>query len=259
MSIPNPTEPAVAEAPPEEAPVPARDGAVEAAAEPGRSRAGRRRSVLRMIARVLVVIVAIPLVLTPIYWIVPPVSTLMIWSALTFQGMERDWVSIDSIAPVMVNSVIMSEDGRFCEHSGVDWTQMNLVLGRGGGPSRGASTIPMQTAKNLFLWQSRSYVRKALEIPLAYYMDFVWSKRRMMEIYLNIAQWGPGLFGVEAASRRYFNRPASALTARQAALLTAALPNPILRNPAKPSRAVQARARRIESLARQAGGYVGCL
>ena len=103
--------------------------------------------------------------LTPIYAVVPPVSTLMLWSALTFQGMERDWVPFDAIAPVMVNSVIMSEDGQFCEHSGVDWDALDAVLDREGGPSRGASTIPMQTVKNLFLWQSRSYIRKGAGDP----------------------------------------------------------------------------------------------
>jgi len=218
----------------------------------------RRRLVMGGL-KVFLAIAALPLVLTPLYAVVPPVSTLMLWSAITFQGMDRDWVSFDEIAPVMVNSVIMSEDGRFCQHNGVDWQQLNLVLDSKKGPSRGASTIPMQTVKNLFLWQSRSYIRKGLEIPLAYYADFVLSKRRIMTIYLNIAEWGPGLFGVEAASRRYFNKSAKDLTPRQAALLTAALPNPILRNPAKPSRAMQSRARTIEQLARQAGGYNDCL
>ncbi len=221
--------------------------------------ASRRRRWLVLAARVALALIALPLVLTPIYWIVPPVSTLMLWSGLTLQGMQRDWVPFENIAPVAVNSVIMSEDGRFCEHAGVDWDQLNLVLGSKGGPSRGASTIPMQTVKNLFLWSSRSYVRKGLEIPLAYYADFIWSKRRMMEIYLNIAQWGPGLFGIEAASEHYFGRPARDLTSRQAALLAAALPNPILRNPAKPSRGMQGTARIIERRARQAGPYVDCL
>jgi len=218
-----------------------------------------RRGLWKGIGTVLVVIAALPLLLTPVYSVVPPVSTLMLWSALTGQGMQRDWVPFDDIAPVMVNSVIMSEDGRFCEHRGVDWQQLNLVLDKKGGPSRGASTIPMQTVKNLFLWQSRSYLRKGLEIPLAYYADFFWSKRRMMTIYLNIAEWGPGIFGIEAAAQHYFKKPAKELTPRQSALLAAVLPNPIARNAAKPSRAVQARARTIERQARQAGDYVGCL
>jgi monofunctional biosynthetic peptidoglycan transglycosylase len=210
-------------------------------------------------AKIALVIVALPLVLTPIYWIVPPISTLMLWSAITFQGMDRDWVSFDDISPNVVNAVAMSEDGQFCAHNGVDWNQLESVLSREGGPSRGASTIPMQTVKNLYLWPSRSYLRKGLEIPLALYADFIWSKRRLMEIYLNIAQWGPGLFGVEAAAQRYFKKPAKNLTAREGALLAAALPNPILRNPGKPSRALQAHARIIQRRAAQAGPYVDCM
>ena len=202
--------------------------------------ARRRRRWVVLAARVALVIIALPLVLTPIYWIVPPVSTLMLWSGVTLQGMQRDWVPFDAIAPVAVNSVIMSEDGRFCEHAGVDWDQLNLVLGSKGGPSRGASTIPMQTVKNLFLWSSRSYVRKGLEIPLAYYADFIWSKRRMAEIYLNIVEWAPGVYGAEAAARHHFKKSAAKLTRREAALLAAVLPNPIKRNAGKPSRGAAA-------------------
>jgi len=218
-----------------------------------------RRGILGIAARVAAVIIALPLILTPIYAFVPPVSTLMLWSGLTGQGMERDWVPFDKISPNLVNSVIMSEDGQFCSHWGVDWGALNAVLDREGGPSRGASTIAMQTVKNLFLWPSRSYIRKGLEIPLAYYADFIWSKRRVIEVYLNIAEWGPGLFGAEAAARHYFNKSAAQLTPRQAALLTAALPNPITRNPAKPTRYLLSRARNIEARARTARDYVGCL
>jgi len=218
-----------------------------------------RKGLIAGIAKVFAVIVALPLILTPIYAFMPPVSTLMLWSGITGQGMKRDWVPFDEISPNLVNSVIMSEDGQFCSHWGVDWNALNAVLDRAGGPSRGASTIAMQTVKNLFLWSSRSYIRKGLEIPLAYYADFILSKRRVLEIYLNIAEWGPGLFGAEAASQYYFNKPAAKLTPRQAALLTAALPNPITRNPAKPTRYLNNRARNIEARARAARDYVGCL
>jgi monofunctional biosynthetic peptidoglycan transglycosylase len=218
-----------------------------------------RRGLISGIAKVFAFIIALPLILTPIYSVVPPVSTLMLWSGATGQGMQRDWTPIENIAPALVNSVIMTEDGQYCSHSGVDWKALNVVLDREGGPSRGASTIAMQTVKNLFLWPSRSYIRKGLEIPLAYYADFILSKRRMMEIYLNIAEWGPGLFGAEAAAQHYFKKPAAKLTAREAALLTAALPNPITRNPAKPTRYMQNRARTIQARARAAGDYVGCI
>jgi monofunctional biosynthetic peptidoglycan transglycosylase len=117
----------------------------------------------------------------------------------------------------------------------------------------------MQTVKNLFLWTSRSYVRKAIEIPLALYANLVWGKRRTMEIYLNVAQFGPGIFGAEAAAQAYFKRPAKDLTARQAALLAATLPNPTVRNPGKPSRTLEIRARRIATRARQSGAYIDCL
>ncbi|ODN72625.1 Penicillin-binding protein 1F [Methylobrevis pamukkalensis] len=155
----------------------------------------------------------------------------------------------------------MSEDGRFCEHGGVDWDALTLVLDGAGdsGPARGASTIPMQTVKNLFLWSSRSYVRKGLEIPLALYADLVWSKRRMIEIYLNTAEWGAGIYGAEAAARHYFDKPAAKLSRKEAALLVSALPNPFLRNPAKPGRGQRSIARVIERRERQSGAYVACV
>jgi monofunctional biosynthetic peptidoglycan transglycosylase len=143
----------------------------------------------------------------PVYIVVPPVSTLMIYDRL-FGPIERNWVPLDEMAPSLPASVVMSEDGRFCEHRGVDWRELSRVLERNAGPNRGASTITMQVVKNLFLWTSRSYVRKALEIPLALYADLVWSKRRTMEIYLNIVELGPGIFGAEAAAQHYFKRHA---------------------------------------------------
>jgi monofunctional biosynthetic peptidoglycan transglycosylase len=216
------------------------------------------RRYARIALRVLGVLILIPLILVPVYWVVPPVSTLMIWSRL-FGPVERDWVPLDAMAPSLAASAVMSEDGRFCEHSGVDWTELSKVLDRKAGPSRGASTIPMQVVKNLFLWNSRSYVRKGLEIPLALYADLIWSKRRTMEIYLNVVEWGPGIFGAEAAARTYFKKPAKQLTPAQSALLVAALPNPIERNPAKPTRFLRARANLIAARARGAGAYIDCL
>ena len=155
----------------------------------------------------------------------------------------------------------MSEDGKFCSHSGVDWDAINLVIDDAldGEPVRGASTISMQSVKNLYLWSSRSYVRKALEVPLALLVDTVWGKKRLLEIYLNIAEWGPGVFGIEAASRHHFGRSASRLNRRQAALLAVTLPNPIARNPRKPSRGLRRLAKVIERRARASGAYIGCL
>ncbi|WP_421725714.1 monofunctional biosynthetic peptidoglycan transglycosylase [Bauldia sp.] len=205
------------------------------------------------------VLILLPVVLVPIFRIVPPIGTHMIVTRLTEGPIDRDWVPFDDIARVLVISVMVSEDARFCEHHGVDWGALEAVIDTPGGPTRGASTIAMQTARNLFLWQARSYVRKGLEIPLALYGDFIWGKRREMEIYLNIAQWGPELFGIEAAARHYFGRSAADLTARQAALLAVALPNPVHRNPSAPSAVMNRLARTVEARARRAGAYIHCL
>lgn len=223
----------------------------------------RWRAVLRILVLLLVLAVSVPLLLGIVYRIdgVRPVSTLMLARAVTLQPVERNWVPLEEIAPVMMHSVIMSEDGRFCGHRGVDWRELNAVIDDAleGEKTRGASTLPMQTAKNLFLWHGRSYIRKAIEIPLALYVDLIWPKRRVLEVYLNVAEWDDGVFGVEAAAQHYFGRSASRLTARQAALLTATLPNPTARNPAKPTAGLNRLAGVIEERARQAGAYVGCL
>lgn len=219
----------------------------------------RFRRILRLTLRAVAVLVLIPAVLTPVYWVVPPISTLMVWTRIVDGPIERDWVAFDAIAKVLVVSVLVSEDGQFCAHGGVDWGALNEVLTDPDGPQRGASTIAMQTVRNLFLWQAPSYVRKGIEIPLALYADLVWSKRRTMEIYLNIAEWGPNLFGIEAAARHHFGKSAKDLTANQSALLAVTLPNPKVRNPAKPSRLMQSLARTVAARARGAGDYVKCL
>lgn len=195
------------------------------------------------------------------YWFAPPVSTLMLGRWLTLQGVERDHVGLDEISPHLALAVLTSEDGRFCEHGGVDWEVLRAVVEEADedGPARGASTIPMQTAKNLFLWPGRSYLRKGLELPVALYLDLVWSKRRMMEVYLNVAEWGEGVFGAEAAARRYFRKPAKALTRREAALLASALPNPLARNPGRPSARHQALAARLMARMEATAPYAACL
>jgi monofunctional glycosyltransferase len=169
---------------------------------------------------------------------VPPVSTLMLVRLVTFRGVERTYVPLSRISPKLIAAVITSEDAQFCRHHGVDWGALNEVINGADedGPSRGASTITMQTAKNLFLWPQRSTIRKALEIPLALVLDRVWGKKRVLEVYLNIAEWGPGVFGAEAGSRRYFHKSAADLSQREASLLATALPNPLLRDPSRPKR-----------------------
>ncbi len=178
----------------------------------------------------------------------PPFIPLMVVEKLKGATLRRAWVPLDRMSRYLPLAVISSEDGRFCDHWGVDWSAVKEAIDEGGGLGsfRGASTIPMQTAKNLYLWSGRSYVRKALEVPLAYTMSIVWPKERMMEVYLNVAQFGPGVFGVEAASRYYFKKSAANLTRREAVLLAATLPNPRFRNPAKPSRRLRLVARVVE-------------
>jgi monofunctional biosynthetic peptidoglycan transglycosylase len=197
-----------------------------------------------------VALAAIPLILAPVYRFVRPVSTLMVAAWLTGQPVDRTWVSFDDVAKVLVASVIMSEDGKFCSHHGVDWAELNQIIQEADARPRGASTLAMQTARNLFLWQGRSYLRKALEIPIALFGDLVWGKRREIEIYLNIAEWGPGIFGIEAAARHYFRVPAKSLNARQSALLAVTLPNPDARDPAHPSALMNALAATVAARAR---------
>ena len=202
---------------------------------------------------------AIPLVLTLLYKAVQPVSTLMIYERLVNGPITRDWVPFDDIARSLVASVVMSEDGKYCSHHGVDWKELDRVLDEFDERPRGASTIAMQTVKNLFLWSARSYVRKGIEIPLALYADTVLGKRRLMEIYLNIVEFGPGIFGAEAAAQRFFGRSAANLSEMQAALLAATLPNPAVRDPGHPSSGLHARAQAIAGQARIAGDYIVCL
>jgi monofunctional biosynthetic peptidoglycan transglycosylase len=170
---------------------------------------------VRLALGLVVAWVAAVLLLGLAYTIVPPVSTLMLGRWVTAQGVERDFVPLEEISPYLPAAVIASEDARFCAHHGVDWEALWEVVEEADeeGPSRGASTIPMQAAKNVFLWPSRSYLRKGLEIPIALYIDLVWSKRRMIETYLNVAEWGDGVFGAEAAAQRYFRKPAAISTA----------------------------------------------
>jgi monofunctional biosynthetic peptidoglycan transglycosylase len=206
----------------------------------------------------LAILVLLPYLLAPLYRLVDPVSTPMIARWLLGKRVERIIVPLGRIAPVLPRTVIASEDARFCSHYGVDLAELREALEDADDLSemRGGSTITQQVAKNLFLWSGRSFVRKALEFPLALWIDWVLPKRRIMEIYLNIAEWGPnGEFGIEAGARHAFNKPASQLTPGEAALLTAMLPNPRRRSAKAPRPSVrriagivQARAARHRSI-----------
>lgn len=217
---------------------------------------------LRWIGLALAVVVAIPLLLTPVYLFVDPVSVPMLQRYLTGRPVDREWRNIDEISDRLKASVILSEDGQFCRHWGVDVAALRDEIEKfmSGREARGASTITMQVARNLFLWNGQSVVRKALEVPLAFYIDLVLPKRRIMEIYLNIAEWGPeGQFGVAAGARRAFGIVPQNLDWRTATLLVTALPNPLLRQPGRPSAGMERIARIIQARAAQYGERAACV
>jgi monofunctional biosynthetic peptidoglycan transglycosylase len=191
---------------------------------------------LRLVLMIVIVVLLIPYVLVPIYRFVDPGSTLMMWRRITGHRVERTLVPIERIDPNLVRSVIASEDASFCTHHGIDLRQMReAVRSIGTKGERGGSTLTQQLAKNLFLWQGRNPVRKVLEVPLALWIDIVIPKRRQLEIYLNIVEWGPnGEFGAEAAAHRAFGKSAHQLTQQEAALLAAILPNPVRRSAHQP-------------------------
>jgi monofunctional biosynthetic peptidoglycan transglycosylase len=229
-----------------------------------RQRAMRRRafvrrafSAVRVVALTVVFLLVLPYLLTPLYWVVDPVSTLMLGRWATGQRVQRTVVSLERMGPYLPVTVVVAEDARFCSHYGLDLQEIKEVLddAQEGGELRGASTITQQTVKNLFLWPSRSYFRKALEVPLALWFDLILPKRRIMEIYLNIAEWGPdGVFGGQAAARRAFDKPAATLTPREAALLAAALPNPVARDPRRPGPGMNRLANLYQARATRAAG-----
>jgi monofunctional glycosyltransferase len=224
----------------------------------GARRAGLPARIMRWIVLAMLALAAALVLGLILFRFVPAPSTLMIGRWLTFQPVERRWVPLTQMSPNLIRAVIAAEDQRFCEHSGVDWVELNSVLEDEDGPSRGASTLTMQTAKNVFLWPGRSYVRKALEIPLAMAIDLAWPKQRIIEVYLNVAEWGDGLYGAEAAAQRYFRKPAARLSPAEAARLAGALPNPILRNPERPTRGLQSAAGRVQRRVGQLGPLGDC-
>jgi monofunctional biosynthetic peptidoglycan transglycosylase len=218
-----------------------------AAAGPGtpvvavqRPRASAPRHYVRLAARgiagLVLALAVLVLALIVLYrWVNPPLSALMLAQWLSGEPVTQRWVPLARISPDLRLATIMSEDGKFCRHRGVDWAELNEAIERArDGIPRGGSTISMQVVKNLFLWSSRSYVRKAIEIPLTYAVEAVWPKRRILEIYLNIAEWGPGVFGAEAAARFHFRKSAAQLSPQEAALLAVSLPNPFERRAGRP-------------------------
>jgi monofunctional biosynthetic peptidoglycan transglycosylase len=204
----------------------------------------------------------LPYLLVPVYRTVTPVSTLMLARWLTGRNVVRNYVPIERLAPALPLTVLVAEDDRFCSHHGIDWHEIQVAIQEADdlGEARGGSTITQQTAKNLFLWPGRSFVRKALEFPLALWIDLVLPKRRIMEIYLNIAQWGPnGEFGAEAGARAAFGKSAADVDGREAALLASILPNPVRRSARRPGPGVRRLAGIYEGRVRGAAAFAACI
>ena len=213
---------------------------------PGR----RRRRPLLSLFVVLVLLGAGSVVIQR--WVAPPATFLMISRAVEGEGLSYRWRSLDDISPRLVQAVIASEDATFCAHSGFDMKAIERALQanaraekRGTGRIRGGSTISQQTAKNVFLWPGRDWIRKGLEAGYTVAIETLWGKRRIMEVYLNVAEWGPGVYGAEAAARHWFDKGADELTSREAARLAAILPSPRRYNASAPGPYVRRRASRI--------------
>jgi len=188
-----------------------------------------------------------------------PLTPLMVIRLFEGEGLEHEWVSLDEMSPHLARAVIGSEDNRFCIHGGVDWDAVRDVLEEvsSGERARGASTISMQTVKNLYLWPSRSVIRKGLEVGLVQFLEATWSKQRIIEVYLNIAELGPGVYGVEAAAQHHWGVTAASLGPDRSAALAAMLPAPRTRTPRSPE--VRGAIKRIQRRVRELGEYLDCV
>jgi monofunctional biosynthetic peptidoglycan transglycosylase len=185
-----------------------------------------------------------------IHTVVPPPTTLlMVQQAVAGFGLDYRWRSLNRISPRLVEAVIASEDARFCSHDGFDFKAIEKAMDSNarGRRVRGGSTISQQTAKNVFLWPGRSWVRKGLEAGYTVLIETFWSKRRIMEVYLNVAEWAPGVYGAEAAARHWYGKSADKLTAREAARLAAILPSPRRYSASAPGPYVRRRASRVQA------------
>jgi monofunctional biosynthetic peptidoglycan transglycosylase len=219
------------------------------------------RVVVRWLGRAVLAFVGLSLAAVLFVRVVPPLVTpyMLIRAAESLVdgdpvGITKDWTSLDAISPNLQRAVIASEDARFFDHHGIDWQAVHEARDynrrHAGRRKRGASTITMQCARSTFLWQGRTWVRKGLELWFTALMELCWPKRRILEVYLNVAEWGPGIYGAEAAAQHWFRIPASKLSPTQGALLAAMLPSPLRWNPNRPTAYLQARARRIVGWAR---------
>ena len=218
--------------------------------------------VIRWLVVALAILILVPYLIAPLYRVINPVSTLMVGRSILGKRVVRTWVPLNRVAPVLPRTVIASEDGRFCSHRGVDLAEMRAALQDAEDITdvRGGSTLTQQVAKNLFLWPGRSFIRKGLEFPLALWIDLVLPKRRIMEIYLNIAEWGPnGEFGIEAGAQKAFGKSSRELSPGEAGLMAAILPNPKRRSARQPRPGVRRIAGIVQARAARARSIDACL
>lgn len=214
-----------------------------------------------LLVRVLLISIFVPAAIIFAYrYVAPPITPLMLVRLVEGTGIAKDWVPLERISPHLAHAVIAAEDNLFCRHLGFDVEALRRQIERWrtGDRPRGASTITMQTAKNILLWPGRDPVRKVIEGWLTPQIELLWSKRRILEIYLNVAEFGPGIYGAQAAAAAFFGKPASALTRAEAALLAAVLPNPRQWSAAEPGPYVRRRAHALERRITQLGPLLDC-
>ena len=212
--------------------------------KPTRSKLRPLRWVRRWVVRfALIVVVVVCGTVLAHRWINPPDTYYMNQEARRLGGIDTQWVPLDAVAPAMARSLVAAEDANFCQHWGFDMNAIRSALEDGTG--RGASTISQQVVKNVYLWHGRSWARKALEAMITPLVEAFWPKRRIIEVYLNVAEFDEGVFGIEAAARHYFGVGPEALTDVQAARLAAILPDPKGRSASRPSDFVRRRAASI--------------
>lgn len=207
---------------------------------------------IKFIWKSIVYFVVITVLWVCLYLFVNPIITpFQVYNFALGRGLDKDWVSIENISPNILSAVIAAEDANFFEHRGIDWNAVEDAQKYNEknkkGKLRGASTITMQTAKNTFLWHGRNFIRKGLELYFTVLIEAVWGKKRILEVYLNVIELGEGLYGIEAASQKYFNKSSINLNKREAALIAAVLPNPIRWSPAKPTPYINSRASTIQA------------
>jgi monofunctional biosynthetic peptidoglycan transglycosylase len=213
-------------------------------------RRGLGRTLWSILLIVVILVLALPIIIVATYRLVqPPVTPLMLLRAAAGAPIRYRSVSLAHISPWLARAVIASEDARFCAHHGFDYEEIGAALERfhAGGKLRGASTISQQTAKNILLWPGGGFLRKGIEAYITELLELGWPKSRILEVYLNVVEWGDGVYGAEQAAQTHFHKPAAALTRREAALLAAILPNPRILSAERPTRYIEERVAAIEA------------